>query len=93
MPGLRSLLQAVWMGGRGMRLRRCLYLGFSGLAILLELVETSGVWPQGLLDAFFAMIPKADGDSTSWVNGPSVCSRLCTGCGPPFGLDILGSGL
>ena len=37
---------------------------FSGLAILLELVETSGVWPQGLLDAFFAMIPEADGDST-----------------------------
>ena len=26
---------------------------FSHLAILLELVETSGVWPQGLLDAFF----------------------------------------
>ena len=37
---------------------------FSGLAILLELVETSGVWPQGLLDAFFAMIPEVDGDST-----------------------------
>ena len=37
---------------------------FSVLAILLELVETSGVWPQGLLDAFFAMIPKGDGDST-----------------------------
>ena len=34
------------------------------MAILLELVETTGVWPQGLLDAFFAMIPKADGDST-----------------------------
>ena len=49
---------------------------FSGLAILLELVETSGVWPQGLLDAFFAMIPKADGYSTPLVNGPSVCSRL-----------------
>ena len=31
---------------------------FSGLAILLGLVETSGVWPQGLLDAYFAMIPK-----------------------------------
>ena len=27
------------------------------------------------------------------VNGPSVCSRLCTGCGLPFGLDICGSGL
>ena len=31
---------------------------FSGLAILLELVE-----PHGLLDAYIAMIPKADGDS------------------------------
>ena len=37
---------------------------FSGLGILLELVETTGVWPQGLLDAFFTMIPKVDGDST-----------------------------
>ena len=27
---------------------------FSGLAILLELVETSGVWPQGLMDAHIA---------------------------------------
>ena len=38
---------------------------FSGLAILLDLVETTGVWPQGLLDAFFAMSPKAGGDSTT----------------------------
>ena len=30
----------------------------------MELVETTGVWPQGLLDAYIAMIPKADGDST-----------------------------
>ena len=37
---------------------------FSGLAILLELVETTRVWPQGLLDAYIAMIPKADDDST-----------------------------
>ena len=37
---------------------------FSGLAFLSELVETTGVWPQGLLDAYIAMIPKADGDST-----------------------------
>ena len=66
---------------------------FSGLAILLELVETSGIWPQGLLDAYIAMIPKADGDTTPWVKGPSVCSRLCTDCGRPFGLDIFGSGL
>ena len=37
---------------------------FSGLAILLELVETTGIWLQGLLDAYIAVIPKADGDST-----------------------------
>ena len=37
---------------------------FSGLAILLDLVEDTGSWPQGLLDAYIAMIPKADGDST-----------------------------
>ena len=52
------------MGGLGMRLRlfRCPW--FSGLVILLKLVETTGIWPQGLLDAFFALIPEADGDST-----------------------------
>ena len=67
---------------------------FSGLAILLELVETSGVRPQGLLDAYIAML------FLRWmvillrqVNGLSACSRLCTGCGLPFGLDICGSGL
>ena len=37
---------------------------FSGLVVLLELVESTGSWPQGLLDAHIAMIPKADGDST-----------------------------
>ena len=37
---------------------------FSGLALLLALVESTGTWPQGLLDAYIAMIPKADGDST-----------------------------
>ena len=28
------------------------------------MVESTGIWPQGLLDAYIAMIPKADGDST-----------------------------
>ena len=37
---------------------------FSALAILLNLVESTGCWPQGLRDAYIAMIPKADGDST-----------------------------
>ena len=38
---------------------------FSGLAILLNMMELSGCWLQGLLDAYIAMIPKADGDATS----------------------------
>ena len=37
---------------------------FSGLALLLNMVEISGVWLQGLLEACIAMIPKVDGDST-----------------------------
>ena len=36
----------------------------SGLAILLNMVELTGNWPQGLLDAYVAKIPKVDGDST-----------------------------
>ena len=65
---------------------------FFGLAILLELVETTGTWPQGLLDAYIAMIPKADGDFILLGQRP-LSARLCTGCGLPFGLDICGSGL
>ena len=47
------------------------------LAILLELVESIGVWPQGLLDAFFAMIPKADGDSYPTWSEASQCAPGC----------------
>ena len=39
---------------------------FSWFAILLNMVETSAVWPQGLLDAHIAMIAKVDGDSRLW---------------------------
>ena len=37
---------------------------FDGLARIFSKVEDTGVWPEGLLDAFFAMIPKTDGDVT-----------------------------
>ena len=37
---------------------------FVGLALVLRQVEATGQWPQGLLDASIAMIPKAEGDST-----------------------------
>ena len=35
---------------------------FDGLARILSKVEETGVWPEGLLDTCFAIIPKTDGD-------------------------------
>ena len=37
---------------------------YDGLARILSLVEDTGVWPDGLLDASITMIPKTDGDAT-----------------------------
>ena len=37
---------------------------FDGLARILAKVEELGVWSEGLLDAYIAMIPKVGGDST-----------------------------
>ena len=37
---------------------------FHHLARILSKVEDLGVWPDGLLDAYIAMIPKVDGDAT-----------------------------
>ena len=50
---------------------------FSGLAILFNLVETTGNWPQGLLDACIAMIPKADVDSTPLGQRTPWCPTCC----------------
>ena len=50
---------------------------FSGLAILLELVESTASWPQGLLDAYIAMIPNADGDSTPSRSTAPQCAPGC----------------
>ena len=47
---------------------------FVGLALVLRQVEAAGQWPQGLLDAYIAMIPKAEGDSTPL--GPTSFVRL-----------------
>ena len=53
---------------------------FVGLALVLRQIETAGRWPQGLLDAYIAMILKAEGDSTSLGQRPlcvlSVVYRL-----------------
>ena len=37
---------------------------YDELARILTKVEDIGVWPDGLLDAYIAMIPKTDGDGT-----------------------------
>ena len=37
---------------------------YDGLARVLTKVEGIGVWPDGLLDAYIAMIPTTDGDAT-----------------------------
>ena len=37
---------------------------YDGLARILTKVEDIGDWPDGLLDAYIAMIPKTDGDAT-----------------------------
>ena len=37
---------------------------YGELARILTMVEDTGVWPDGLLDAYIAMIPKTDGDAT-----------------------------
>ena len=56
---------------------------FVGLALVPRQIEAAGRWPQGLLDAFFAMIPKADGDSTL----PWTASFMClAGCLSALGL-------
>ena len=71
---------------------------FDGLARILRLVEVTGVWPDGLLDACIAMIPKVDGDVTPLGQGPlcvlPVVYRILGFCqdGSAGGLvQILGS--
>ena len=50
---------------------------FSGLAFSFGAVESTGTWPQGLLDAYIAMIPKADGDSTPLGQTAPQCAPGC----------------
>ena len=47
--GLRSRLSLSW---------------FVGLDLVVRLIESEGRWPQGFLDAYIAMIPQPEGEST-----------------------------
>ena len=57
----------VWVGGS---LRCCLFHGLMVFARILSCVEDFGVWPDGLLDAYIALIPKVGGDVTPLVQRP-----------------------
>ena len=51
---------------------------YDELARILTKVEDVGVWPDRMLDACIAMIPKTDGDATPLGQRPlSVYSQLC----------------
>ena len=51
---------------------------FDELARILAKVEDFGIWPDGLLDAYIAMIPKTDGDATPLGQRPlSVLPVVC----------------
>ena len=54
---------------------------YDELARILTKVEDFGIWPDGLLDAYIAMIPKTDGDSTPLGQRPlSVLAPYCLSC-------------
>ena len=62
---LRKGVSAGSLDGWGWRELKALPVSwFDELARILTKVEDLGVWPDGLLDAYIAMIPKTDGDAT-----------------------------
>ena len=62
---LRKSVTAGSLDGWGWRELKALPVSwFDELARVLTVVEDTGVWPDGLLDAYIAMIPKTDGDAT-----------------------------
>ena len=62
------------MHGVGGNSRPCLLPGLDKLASVFTVLEEEVVWPDGLLDACIAMIPKAGGDSTPLGQLPSLWS-------------------
>ena len=92
--------------GWGWRELKFLLVSWYGeLAPILTKVEDVGVWPDGLLDAYIAMIPKTDGDATPLGQRPLsvlpivvfglllVWSSLRTGSGLGFLILFLALGV
>ena len=65
---------------------------FVGLALVLRQMEAAGRWPQGLFDAYIAMIPKAKAIVPLLDNAPCVSYRSCVGCGLLFVWPIFRTG-
>ena len=61
---VRVLLLVVLMGAGWSELKVLPVSWYDGLARILTKIEDIGVWPDGLLDACIAMIPKTVGDAT-----------------------------
>ena len=53
---------------------------FDGLAPIITEAEQEEVWPQGLLDANIAVVPKVDGDATARWPAAFVCSSVVGWC-------------
>ena len=49
---------------------------YDEVARILTKVEDFGIWPDGLLDAYIAMIPKTDGDATPLGQRPLSVLRV-----------------
>ena len=58
---------------------------FDGLARIFSKVEDTGVWPEGLLDAYIALIRKTDGDATPLPSGLLVFFPWFSGFGSLLG--------
>ena len=71
----RKKSSAGGLDGWGWRELKALPPWFDGLARILRVVEENGVWPEGLLDAYIAMIPKSGGDATPLGQRP-LCVLL-----------------
>ena len=76
---LRKSATAGSLDGWGWRELKVLPVSwYDELARILTLVEDTGVWPDGLLDAYIAMILKVDGDATPLgQRPPSVVPIAC----------------
>ena len=72
----RKKVLAGSLDGLGWReLKALLAPWFDGLARILRMVEADGVWPESLVDAYIAMIPKVDEDATPLAQRP-LCVLL-----------------